>query len=93
MTTPETKSPRHAAPELARRHAVILHNDEVNSMDHVVDALLHSVPELSHHDAVSVMLEAHTKGRAVVTVRPLTTAQLYRDRLWSLGLEATVEPA
>ncbi len=93
MTTPETESQQRAAPESARRHAVILHNDEVNSMDHVVSALLQSVPELSHHDAVGVMLEAHAKGRAVVTVRPLTTAELYRDRLWSLGLEATVEPA
>ncbi len=53
------------------RYAVILHNDDVNSMEHVVDALLKSVPTLSEQHAIKVMMDAHADGTAVVTVCPL----------------------
>ena len=72
-------------------YALILHNDEVNSMDHVVHALVSSVPELETEQAVAVMLEAHNSGRALVIVCPLERAELYRDRLASQGLTATIE--
>jgi ATP-dependent Clp protease adapter protein ClpS len=39
------------------------------------------------------MLEAHNSGRAVVIVCPLEPAELYRDRLESCSLTATIEPA
>ena len=37
-------------------YAVVLHNDDVNSMDHVVHALLSSVPELTPERAVEAMM-------------------------------------
>ncbi len=74
-------------------YAVILHNDDVNDMRHVVRALLKSVPELGQEDAVRVMLEAHTKGKAVVIFCPLERAELYRDRIRSFSLGCTVERA
>ena len=73
--------------------AVILHNDDVNSMDHVVRALMRSVPGLGIGKSVKIMLEAHNSGRAVVIVCPLEPAELYRDRLESYKLTATIEPA
>ncbi len=72
-------------------YAVLLHNDDVNEMGHVVRSLLRSVPELSAARAVEIMLEAHNQGRAVVTVCPLELAELYRERLESCGLTATIE--
>jgi ATP-dependent Clp protease adaptor protein ClpS len=72
---------------------VLLHNDDVNSMDHVVRSLLRSVPRLSRADAIRIMLEAHLTGVALVTTCPLELAELYRDRLQSCGLTATIEPA
>jgi len=72
---------------------VVLHNDEVNSMDHVVRSLLRSVPGLSTKKAVDIMLEAHNTGRAVVLVCPLELDELVRDRLESSGLTATIEQA
>ncbi|MPZ24323.1 MAG: Clp protease ClpS [Dehalococcoidia bacterium] len=60
-------------------------------MDHVVRALLRAVPELATERAVEVMLEAHSAGRAEVIVCPLERAELYRDRLESQGLTATIE--
>src|SRR6478672_9103325 len=74
-------------------YKVILHNDDVNSMDHVVRSLVRSVPSLGIARAVRIMLEAHNRGRAVVIVCPLEPAELYRDRLESCRLTATIEPA
>ena len=69
---------------------VVLHNDDVNSMDHVVHALLASVPELDATRAVEVMVTAHTHGQADVIACPLERAELYRDRLEGHGLTATI---
>jgi ATP-dependent Clp protease adaptor protein ClpS len=74
-------------------YAVILHNDDVNEMLYVVRSLLICVPELSAEDAAAIMLEAHQNGKARVIVCPLERAELYRDRLQSRGLTATVERA
>src|SRR3954447_11802039 len=74
-------------------YAVILHNDDVNSMDHVVRSLMRSVPGLGIGKSVKIMLEAHNSGRAVVIVCPLEPAELYRDRLESCSLTATIERA
>ncbi|MEI6136887.1 MAG: ATP-dependent Clp protease adaptor ClpS [Chloroflexota bacterium] len=69
---------------------VVLHNDDVNSMDHVVVSLLDSVPELEPERAVEVMLAAHEHGSADVISCPLERAELYRERLERHGLTATI---
>ena len=72
---------------------VILHNDDVNDMLHVVQSLLRSVPSLTPPQAETIMLEAHLHGQAVVITCPLELAELYRERLESCGLTATIEKA
>ncbi|MSP78505.1 MAG: ATP-dependent Clp protease adapter ClpS [Dehalococcoidia bacterium] len=79
--------------KLVPRYYVILHNDDVNSMPHVVTSLVKSVPSLSTQRAEEIMMEAHSAGRAVVIVCPLEPAELYRDRLQSCKLTATIEKA
>ncbi len=74
-------------------HAVILHNDDHNEMLYVVRSILLCVPEVSPEQAVEIMIEAHEQGRALVIVCPLERAELYRDRLESRGLTATIEKA
>lgn len=74
-------------------YAVLLHNDEVHSMDFVVEALLKSVPGLSQPEAIAIMLEAHQTGRGVVIVCPLEQAEHYRDRIRSFTLGCTIERA
>jgi ATP-dependent Clp protease adaptor protein ClpS len=95
MTSPEVEQEilERSLTEHIPRFAVILHNDETNSMEHVVDALLKSVPTLSEQDAIKVMMDAHTDGKAVVTVCPLETAEFYRDRLQSFSIGASIEAA
>ena len=79
--------------EILPPYAVILHNDDYHSMDFVVAALLKIVASLTTEAAIAIMFEAHNTGRAVVVVCPLEQAELYRDRLRSFGLGATIEKA
>ena len=83
----KTGTRRHTLPP----YRVILHNDDVNFMDHVVHALVNSVSQLSSERAAEIMLEAHSNGQAEVISCPLEHAELYRDRLESFGLTATIE--
>jgi ATP-dependent Clp protease adaptor protein ClpS len=82
-------------PETILRHlppwVVILHNDDYNTMEHVVESLLRSVPQLTPEEAIEIMYTAHNHGQAAVTTCPKETAELYRDRLESCGLTATIE--
>ena len=73
-------------------YRVLLHNDDHNSMDRVVMALVRIVARLTIEQAVSVMLEAHTAGVATVIVCPKETAEFYREGLERYGLTSTVEP-
>ena len=92
---PETAPFTEIDPETILRHLppwiVILHNDDHNSMDHVVKSLLDSVPALTPDEAVEIMYTAHNHGQAAVTTCPKETAELYRDRLESCGLTSTIE--
>ncbi|MDO9445891.1 MAG: ATP-dependent Clp protease adaptor ClpS [Dehalococcoidia bacterium] len=86
----ETRSAERPIETTLPPYTVVLHNDDVNSMEHVVRALLVSVPELTVDRAVEVMLTAHEHGRADVITCPLERAELYRDRLKSHRLTATI---
>ena len=74
-----------------RPYKVILHNDEHNSMEHVVESLRKAVPGMTLGKAVAIMWEAHTSGKAVVIACPLELAELYQQRILSFGLTATIE--
>lgn len=96
-TSPATRTPTVIDEETVRRflppYRLILHNDDHNSMDHVVLSLLHCVPPLSAEEAVAVMLTAHHEGQATVIECPKEHAEQYRDCLRSAGLTATIEAA
>lgn len=71
---------------------VLLHNDDVNSIDHVVDSIMELTP-LDHGRAVEVTLEAQQSGAALVLVTHQERAELYRDQFTSKSLTVTIEPA
>lgn len=89
-SVPATEPVQRSLEELLPPHTVVLHNDDVNTMDHVVRALLVSVPELELERAVEIMLAAHEQGQADVIACPLERAELYRQRLEEQGLTATI---
>jgi ATP-dependent Clp protease adaptor protein ClpS len=73
------------------RYKVLLHNDDVNSMEHVVKAL-RQVFRFPLPECERIMIEAHNNGLALCTVEPLEQAELHRDQLLSFSLVSTIEP-
>lgn len=92
-TESQTESQTRSEKAILPPYAVILHNDAVNDMAHVVRSLRRSVPSLTLERATEIMLEAHNHGRALVIVCPLELAELYQSRLQSCQLTATIEKA
>jgi len=69
---------------------VLLHNDDHNSAEYVVDCLMrvfgHKTPL-----AIKIMLEAHENGKSIAEVEGESSAKKHRDQLQSCGLSSTVE--
>ncbi|HTP04053.1 MAG TPA: ATP-dependent Clp protease adaptor ClpS [Nitrospirota bacterium] len=72
-------------------YKVLLHNDDRNTMEHVVKSLMH-VFRFSKPVCERIMMETHLNGVALCAVEPLEQAELHRDQLQSLSLAATIEP-
>ena len=72
-------------------YKVLIHNDDLNTMDHVVGALM-QVFKLERQACERIMLEAHDNGLALCTVEPFEKAEFHRDQLQSFSLLATIEP-
>jgi ATP-dependent Clp protease adaptor protein ClpS len=76
----------------APRYRVLLHNDDHNPMEYVVMVLIQTVPALSQPQAVSIMMEAHANGMALVITCAFEPAEFYCETLQSHGLSSTIEP-
>jgi ATP-dependent Clp protease adaptor protein ClpS len=65
-------------------YAVILHNDDINTMEFVVE-VLRKVFGYTVEKCVELRLAAHEKGRAAVWVGALEVAELKADQIRSCG--------
>ncbi len=88
----ETIEKRSTSRKLAPQYRVLLHNDDHNSMEYVVHVLLTTVPSLTQPQAVSIMMEAHSSGVALVITCAQEPAEFYCETLKSHGLTSTIEP-
>ena len=71
---------------------LVLHNDSVNNMIHVVVALYEEC-KLSNEKSYSVMMEAHMKGRSVVRNGNIDDLHYISLGLERRGLTVTLEHA
>ncbi|MBW4506614.1 MAG: ATP-dependent Clp protease adapter ClpS [Scytonematopsis contorta HA4267-MV1] len=88
----ETIEKRSTSRKLAPQYKVLLHNDDFNSMEYVVQTLLTTVPSLSQPQAVSIMMETHTNGLGLVITCAQEHAEFYCETLKNHGLTSTIEP-
>jgi len=88
----ETIEKRSTIRKHAPRYRVLLHNDDYNAMEYVVQTLITTVPSLSQPQAVSIMMEAHTNGFALVITCAQEHAEFYSETLKTHGLSSTIEP-
>lgn len=71
---------------------VLLHNDDVNTFDHVIKSIL-QLTTLDPQQAVLRALEAHETGVALLLTTHKERAELYCEQFASLSITATMEPA
>jgi len=91
VTRPGTETTAERQTTSIPRYRVLLHNDDVNSMDHVVTTLM-KVFRFEQQVCERIMMQAHNNGIALCTIEPFEQAELHRDQLISFSLIATIEP-
>jgi ATP-dependent Clp protease adaptor protein ClpS len=78
-------------PQMLPPWKVLLHNDDVNTMEFVVMTVM-QVAALKEQDAVTRTIEAHKSGVALLLVTHKERAELYKEQFESKGLTVTIEP-
>ena len=86
------KSPAKQPPQPLPPWKVMLHNDDKNEFNFVIDTIVALTP-LNEQDATLRTLEAHESGVALLVVTHKERAELYKDQFASKGLTVTIEPA
>ena len=70
---------------------VVLHNDDVNSFEHVIRTIMKLTP-LKEPDAITRTIEAHETGQAILLITNQERAELYVEQFATFGLTVTGEP-
>jgi len=73
-------------------YAVILHNDDFNGADYVVN-VLRKVFGYTVEKSEELMMEAHKTGRSVVWVGAMEVAELKADQIHSCGPDPSAKAA
>jgi len=71
---------------------VLLHNDEVNTFDHVISAVV-KLASLPMEEAIVKTVEAHEAGVALLLVTHLERAELLQEQFASMLITVTFEAA
>ncbi|KAJ8445364.1 hypothetical protein Cgig2_010722 [Carnegiea gigantea] len=72
---------------------VMLHNDNVNKREYVVQVLMKVIPGMTLDNAVNIMQEAHYNGLSVVIICAQADAEEHCMKLRNNGLLSSIEPA
>ena len=72
-------------------YKVLLHNDDVNTVDHVVHSIVR-ITSLQVEAAAVKTLEAHERGVALLLVTHRERAELIQEQFTSASLTVTIEP-
>ena len=89
---PKTR-PKPKPPKLDRmpQWKVLLHNDDVNEMEFVIDTVV-ELAHLTPQEAILRMLEAHDTGVALLLTTHRERAELIQEQFTSKQLTVTIEP-
>ncbi|XP_034682772.1 ATP-dependent Clp protease adapter protein CLPS1, chloroplastic [Vitis riparia] len=79
--------------KIAPPYRVILHNDNYNKREYVVQVLMKVIPGMTLDNAVNIMQEAHYNGLSVVIICAQADAEDHCMQLRGNGLLSSIEPA
>ncbi|KAE9605676.1 hypothetical protein Lal_00025599 [Lupinus albus] len=85
----DLKKTRKTAPP----YRVMLHNDNYNKREYVVQVLMKVIPGMTVDNAVNIMQEAHYNGLSVVLICAQADAEDHCMQLRGNGLLSSIEPA
>src|SRR3954454_3845778 len=94
-TKPKTRrkpSPTKKPPQPLKPWKVLLHNDDKNTRQDVVEAIVELTP-LNEQEATVRMDEADKTGVALLLTTHKERAELYQEQFKSKGMTVTIEPA
>ncbi|KAG2667351.1 hypothetical protein I3760_15G109600 [Carya illinoinensis] len=94
-TTPgrESEFDLRKSRKMAPPYRVLLHNDNFNKREYVVQVLMKVIPGMTLDNAVNIMQEAHYNGLAVVIICAQADAEEHCMQLRGNGLLSSIEPA
>jgi ATP-dependent Clp protease adaptor protein ClpS len=78
-------------PEQLPPFRVLLHNDDVNTFEHVIQSIL-KLTSLTLEEAIERTIEAHENGLALLLITHRERAELYADQFATVQLTVTIEP-
>ncbi len=83
-------APPKRVPETLPPFKVLLHNDDKNTFEHVIKAILQLTP-VELDEAVKRTIEAHETGVSLLLVTHRERAELYVEQFASLSISVTIE--
>lgn len=83
---PPVRKPRHLPP-----YRVLLHNDPVNTFEHVILSIV-DLTTISTKQAIERTVEAHESGISLLLVTHQERAELYQEQFLSVKITVTIEP-
>uniref|UniRef100_A0A7N0VFY2 Adaptor protein ClpS core domain-containing protein n=2 Tax=Kalanchoe fedtschenkoi TaxID=63787 RepID=A0A7N0VFY2_KALFE len=94
-TTPgrESEFDLKKSKKMSPPYRVMLHNDNYNKREYVVQVLMKVIPGMTVDIAVNVMQEAHVNGLAMVIICAQNDAEDHCMQLRGNGLLSSIEPA
>ena len=94
VAAPPAKKPAPAKPKPKRLppYNVLLHNDDVNTVEHVIHSILR-ITTLAPQDALLRTLDAHETGVALLLSTHRERAELYVEQFAACRITVTAEPA
>ncbi|XP_059641823.1 ATP-dependent Clp protease adapter protein CLPS1, chloroplastic [Cornus florida] len=94
-TTPgrESEFDLRKSRKMAPPYRVMLHNDNYNKREYVVQVLMKVIPGMTVDNAVNIMQEAHYNGLSVVIICDQADAEEHCMQLRGNGLLSSIEPA
>ena len=84
--------PAPAKPKAMPPWKVLLHNDDVNAIEYVIETVSLLTP-LNRADAAQRTLEAHMNGVTLLLTTHKERAELYQEQFQSKRLTVTIEAA